>query len=145
MVAFLWLSASEHTAFELYGGMTEEGERLRANYALKWLAIREMKARGVERYDFNGLLNDGVSKFKMGWAKHENLLMGTWDKPLSPLYPVYATAMPLARKGLSASRGAVGALRTKALPALKTKVLPALRAKAESLRGRRGQAPTRQD
>ncbi|GAB3548342.1 peptidoglycan bridge formation glycyltransferase FemA/FemB family protein [Arthrobacter tumbae] len=153
MVAFLWLSASDHTAFELYGGMTEEGERLRANYALKWLAIREMKERGVERYDFNGLLNDGVSKFKMGWAKHENLLMGTWDKPLSPLYPVYATAMPLARRGISAARGAVGTLRTKAMPALRNKALPALRDKAlpalkskvASLRGGRGQAPTRQD
>ncbi|WP_458116688.1 lipid II:glycine glycyltransferase FemX [Arthrobacter sp. D2-10] len=136
MVAFLWLSASASTAFELYGGMTEEGERLRANYALKWLAIRSMKERGVQRYDFNGLLNDGVSKFKMGWAKHENLLMGTWDKPLSPLYPAYATAMPLARRGLSTARSAVKTLRSTALPAL--------RAKAESLRAGRAQAPTRQ-
>jgi lipid II:glycine glycyltransferase (peptidoglycan interpeptide bridge formation enzyme) len=135
MVAFLWLSASDSTAFELYGGMTEEGERLRANYALKWLAIRSMKERGVKRYDFNGLLNDGVSKFKMGWAKHENLLMGTWDKPLSPLYPAYSTAMPLARRGLSKARGAVGAVRTR--------VVPALRAKAASLRAGRGQAPVR--
>lgn len=136
MVAFLWLSASDSTAFELYGGMTEEGERLRANYALKWLAIRSMKERGVQRYDFNGLLNDGVSKFKMGWAKHENLLMGTWDKPLSPLYPAYATAMPLARRGLSRARSAVKTLRSTALPAL--------RAKAGSLRAGRAQAPTRQ-
>ncbi|WP_026544246.1 peptidoglycan bridge formation glycyltransferase FemA/FemB family protein [Arthrobacter sp. 35/47] len=153
VVAFLWLSASGSTAFELYGGMTEEGERLRANYALKWLAIQAMKERGVRRYDFNGLLNDGVSKFKMGWAKHENLLMGTWDKPLSPLYPAYATAMPLARRGLSLARGAVGSLRTKALPALRTKALPALRtkalpalkAKAASLRGGRAQDPARRD
>lgn len=100
VVAFLWLSASDHTVFELYGGMTAAGEHLRANYALKWLAIQAMRERGAARYDFNGLLNDGVSKFKMGWAKHENLLAGTWDKPLSPLYPVYARAMPLARDGL---------------------------------------------
>ncbi|WP_299167809.1 peptidoglycan bridge formation glycyltransferase FemA/FemB family protein [uncultured Arthrobacter sp.] len=145
MVAFLWLSASDSTAFELYGGMTEEGERLRANYALKWLAIREMKERGVERYDFNGLLNDGVSKFKMGWAKHENLLLGTWDKPLSPLYPAYATAMPLARRGLSTARSAVSTLRSEALPFIRTKALPALKAKAASLRAGRAQAPTRQD
>ena len=111
VVAFLWLSASAGTAFELYGGMTEEGERLRANYALKWLAIREMKERGVIRYDFNGLLNDGVSKFKMGWAQHEDLLAGTWDKPLSPLYPVFTTALPLAKSTLRKARGAVSGLR----------------------------------
>ncbi|WP_323960818.1 peptidoglycan bridge formation glycyltransferase FemA/FemB family protein [Arthrobacter sp. JZ12] len=128
MVAFLWLSASESTAFELYGGMTDEGERLRANYALKWLAIRSMKERGITRYDFNGLLNDGVSKFKMGWAKHEDMLLGTWDKPLSPLYPAYATAMPLARRGLSKARKAVGSLRSR----------------ASSLRGGRAQVPTPQ-
>ncbi|MCC3282314.1 lipid II:glycine glycyltransferase FemX [Arthrobacter caoxuetaonis] len=105
VVAFLWLSASGHTAFELYGGMSEEGERLRANYALKWFAIREMKDRGVTRYDFNGLLNDGVSKFKTGWAQHEDLLAGTWDKPLSPLYPVFTTALPLAKTALRRARG----------------------------------------
>ena len=111
VVAFLWLSASGFTAFELYGGMSEEGERLRANYALKWLAIREMKERGLTRYDFNGLLNDGVSKFKMGWAQHEDLLAGTWDKPLSPLYPLYNSALPLAKKALRRVRGAVAGVR----------------------------------
>ncbi|WP_026551472.1 peptidoglycan bridge formation glycyltransferase FemA/FemB family protein [Arthrobacter sp. H20] len=111
VVAFLWLSVSDHTVFELYGGMTPEGEQLRANYALKWLAIRSMKERGAVRYDFNGLLNDGVSKFKMGWAKHENELAGTWDKPLSPLYPLYRRAMPLARDGLRLAQSAGARLR----------------------------------
>jgi len=111
VVAFLWLSASAHTAFELYGGMSEEGERLRANYALKWLAIREMKERGLTRYDFNGLLNDGVSKFKMGWAQHEDLLAGTWDKPLSPLYPVFTTALPVAKSTLRKARGVLSGIR----------------------------------
>ncbi|MFZ3416260.1 lipid II:glycine glycyltransferase FemX [Arthrobacter sp. 3Tela_A] len=113
VVAFLWLSASGFTAFELYGGMSEEGERLRANYALKWLAIQEMKARGITRYDFNGLLNDGVSKFKMGWAQHENMLAGTWDKPLSPLYPVFTNALPLAQTALRKVRSGIGALRSR--------------------------------
>ncbi|MHA7155939.1 lipid II:glycine glycyltransferase FemX [Arthrobacter sp. TMN-50] len=113
VVAFLWLSCSDHTVFELYGGMTAEGEQLRANYALKWLAIQAMKERGAVRYDFNGLLNDGVSKFKMGWAKHENQLAGTWDKPLSPLYPLYSRAMPLARDGLRFAQSAGAKLKAK--------------------------------
>jgi peptidoglycan pentaglycine glycine transferase (the first glycine) len=108
VVAFLWVSATATTSFELYGGMTEEGERLRANYALKWFAIREMKARGVTRYDFNGLLNDGVSRFKMGWAQHEDQLAGTWDLPLSPFYPVFSRALPLAKRGMQLARRQAG-------------------------------------
>lgn len=97
-IAFLWLAISQRTAFELYGGMNEEGQRLRANYALKWYAIRTMKKWGIERYDFNGLLNDGVSTFKQGFASHETMLAGTYDKPLSPLYPLWNKGLPMAKK-----------------------------------------------
>lgn len=97
-VAFLWLGISEHTAFELYGGMNDDGQRLRANYALKWWTIQQTKKWRIERYDFNGLLNDGVSTFKQGFADHEDMLAGTYDKPLSPLYTVWTKALPLGKK-----------------------------------------------
>jgi peptidoglycan pentaglycine glycine transferase (the first glycine) len=126
VIAFLWLAVSGTTAFELYGGMNDAGSSLRANFSLKWTAITAMKAAGVTRYDFNGLLNDGVSQFKFGFASHEDLLAGTWDKPLSPLYPVYATALPLARRGVRQVRALPA--RAKELPA-RAKVLPS-RAKA---------------
>lgn len=105
VVAFLWLATSGSTAFELYGGMNDDGSTLRANFSLKWTAITAMKERGISRYDFNGLLNDGVSQFKFGFADHEDQLAGTWDRPLSPLYPVYAQALPLARKAIRKMRG----------------------------------------
>ncbi len=98
-VAFVWLAQSRTTAFELYGGVNERGQKLRINYGLKWFAIETMTNDGVERYDFNGLLNDGISDFKKQFAKHENQLVGTWDKPLSPSYPLFSRALPLARKG----------------------------------------------
>jgi lipid II:glycine glycyltransferase (peptidoglycan interpeptide bridge formation enzyme) len=97
-IAFLWLAISQRTAFELYGGMNDEGQRLRANYALKWHTIQTMKKWGIELYDFNGLLNDGVSTFKQGFADHETMLAGTYDKPLSPLYNVWTHALPAAKK-----------------------------------------------
>ncbi len=97
-VAFLWLVMSERTAFELYGGMNDEGQRLRANYILKWSTIQMIKKWEIERYDFNGLLNDGVSTFKQGFADHEDLLVGTYDHPLSPLYVVWAKGLPIAKK-----------------------------------------------
>ncbi|GAC1510387.1 MAG: hypothetical protein NVS1B16_00620 [Pseudarthrobacter sp.] len=89
-----------------------------------------MREDGCGRYDFNGLLNDGISDFKKQFAKHENMLMGTWEKPLSPLYPVYARAMPAARKGLQAARKALPVARRglqNALPAARSKGLPAAR------------------
>lgn len=97
-LAFLWLAISEKTAFELYGGMNDLGQRLRSNYALKWQTIQLTKKWGIERYDFNGLLNDGVSTFKQGFADHEDMLAGTYDKPLSPLYVVWDKGLPLAKK-----------------------------------------------
>ena len=96
-VAFLWIAISQETAFELYGGMNEDGQRLRANYALKWYAIQTMKKWGIARYDFNGLLNDGVSAFKQGFADHEDMLVGTYDKPLSPLYLLWNYGLPTVR------------------------------------------------
>lgn len=97
-VAFLWLAVSAETAFELYGGMNELGQQLRANYALKWHAIRKCKEWGIVRYDLNGLLNDGVSTFKRGFADHEDHLAGTFDYPLSPLYALWAKGLPTAKK-----------------------------------------------
>lgn len=97
-IAFLWLGVSAGVAFELYGGMNEEGQRLRINYALKWHAITECKRWGVEQYDLNGLLNDGISTFKRGFASHETTLAGTYDYPLSPWYPIWNTLLPAAKK-----------------------------------------------
>ncbi len=97
-VAFVWLAASSKTAFELYGGMNERGQELRANYMLKWHAIRRCKEWGIDRYDMNGLLNDGVSTFKQGFASHEDMLVGTYDYPLSPLYVAWSKGLPTAKK-----------------------------------------------
>ncbi|GAA1610022.1 peptidoglycan bridge formation glycyltransferase FemA/FemB family protein [Leucobacter chromiireducens] len=96
-VAFLYMAKSDRTAFELYGGMNDTGQRLRANYALKWHVIRHMKSIGIERYDFGGLINDGVTTFKTGFASHENLLAGSWDRP-GPGYTIWTEGLPLAKK-----------------------------------------------
>lgn len=98
VVAFLWLAISEEVAFELYGGMDDQGQRLRANYMLKWEAICRTREWGVRRYDMNGLLNDGVSKFKQSFTSGETELAGTYEKPLSPLYVVWSKGLPVAKR-----------------------------------------------
>lgn len=101
-IAFLWLATSGATAFELYGGMTDEGQRLRANYSLKWHAILECQKAGVSRYDLNGLLNDGISGFKQGFASHETTLAGTFVYAFSPISFVWETLLPAVRRVLRA-------------------------------------------
>ena len=98
MVAFLWPVISDKTSFELYGGVTDLGQKNRANYILKWLTIKQLQSRGVERYDLNGLLNDGISNFKRGFAKHEDILVGTFDYPLSVKYPIWSILLPFGKK-----------------------------------------------
>lgn len=127
VAAFVWLVVSDTTAFELYGGVSPRGMKLRLNYGLKFHAMKHVKTQGVSRYDFNGLLNDGISDFKRQFSKHEDLLIGTWDKPLSPLYPAFATALPKvrhtlkrgvpsAKRALHDPKGALGAVRSRLSP-----------------------------
>lgn len=97
VVSFLWLIVTPEVAFELYGGMSEDGQRLRANYHLKWWVIQTMKHQGVRRYDVNGLLNDGVTAFKKGFIPAETQMSGTYDKPMSPLYFIWAGVLPAAK------------------------------------------------
>ena len=99
-IAMTWLAVTPSVAFELYGGINEEGTSLRANFALKWQCITKMKREGVCEYDFNGLLNDGISTFKRNFASHENQLVGSWDYPLSPLYYLWSATLPLAKWGV---------------------------------------------
>jgi lipid II:glycine glycyltransferase (peptidoglycan interpeptide bridge formation enzyme) len=96
-ISFLWLAISADTAFELYGGMNDEGQELRTNYALKWHAIRKCKEWGLTRYDFGGLLDGGVTTFKKGWSSEETNLVGTFDRPLSIFYRLYSGVLPAAK------------------------------------------------
>lgn len=98
MVAFVWLIASDYLAFELYGGVLDAGQKSRANYYLKWYAINDIKKSGVKQYDMNGLLNDGVSKFKEGFSTNNTHKPGTYDYPASILYPVWRYGLPNIKK-----------------------------------------------
>ena len=70
---------------EPYGGMTATGAELRANYLLKWEAIRSSRAAGAVSYDLWGLVHPGIRQFKEGFGGHEVRLIGAWDLPISAL------------------------------------------------------------
>lgn len=100
IAAFVWLVATDEVAFELYGGMNQTGQAARANYCLKWFAMRSLKVDGVRSYDVNGLLNDGVSAFKRGFCAHETKLAGSYDYRLSIWYWPWRYVFPVAKKVL---------------------------------------------
>jgi lipid II:glycine glycyltransferase (peptidoglycan interpeptide bridge formation enzyme) len=70
---------------EPYGGMTSAGAELRANYLLKWEAIRSSRAEGATSYDMWGLVHPGIRQFKEGFGGREVRLIGAWDLPLSSI------------------------------------------------------------
>lgn len=94
-VAVLWLAAAGSTAFELYGGVTDRGGELKANYALKWRAITDMKQAGYKLYDFNGRLNEGVGQFKAGFGPDTTDWAGSFDLPFDKVgYLAWNTLFP---------------------------------------------------
>lgn len=99
-IAFTWIARSSTTYFELYGGSTDRGRKLIANAPVKWFAIQEAQAQGALRFDLNGLLNDGISKFKRSFSHHENLLQPSFDLKFNPLYGVWNSLLPTAKKVL---------------------------------------------
>lgn len=102
--AFLWnVTTQNGTAFELWGAVTGAGKRSRANYLLKWTAILAAKEAGAVLYDLNGLLNDGISDFKLLFVKEPTVWAGSFDLRLRPLAGLWDWALRRHRIRQSAS------------------------------------------
>jgi lipid II:glycine glycyltransferase (peptidoglycan interpeptide bridge formation enzyme) len=83
--ACLFLVRCGTRVVEPYGGMTDAGADTRANYLLKWEAIRRAKEQGAETYDLWGLAHPGIAHFKTGFGGREVRFIGAWDLVLDPL------------------------------------------------------------
>jgi lipid II:glycine glycyltransferase (peptidoglycan interpeptide bridge formation enzyme) len=70
---------------EPYGGMTSAGAETRANYLLKWEAIRTSRQRGASVYDMWGLSHPGIAYFKAGFGGREVRYVGAWRLVLDRL------------------------------------------------------------
>ncbi len=95
-VATLFLVRAGTRVVEPYGGMTEAGADSRANYLLKWEAIRSSREQGATTYDLWGLAHAGIAHFKTGFGGREIAYVGAWDLVLDALgrrtYSVAQTA-----------------------------------------------------
>ena len=96
--AFLWnVTSKGGTTFELWGAVNDAGKRSRANYYQKWVAILAAKQAGARLYDLNGLLNDGISDFKLLFVPEATNWVATHDRPLGAMYRVMNKALELHR------------------------------------------------
>lgn len=84
-VASLFLIRCGTRVVEPYGGMTQAGAESRANYLLKWEAIRSSRALGATTYDLWGLAHPGIAYFKAGFGGREVRYIGAWDLVLDRL------------------------------------------------------------
>ncbi len=83
--AALFLVRAGGRVVEPYGGMTNAGAASRANYLLKWEAIRSSRAAGGTSYDMWGLVHPGIRQFKEGFGGREVHLVGAFDLDLRRL------------------------------------------------------------
>lgn len=82
--AALIVLACGRKAIEPYGGMTPEGAESRANYLLKWEAMRSSRERGLTAYDMWGLSHAGIAHFKAGFGGEEVRYAGAFSLVLRP-------------------------------------------------------------
>jgi peptidoglycan pentaglycine glycine transferase (the first glycine) len=77
-VATLMLLDCGDRVIELYGASSRAGGEGRANYLVKWEAIRTSRERGMARYDLWGTDEDGVATFKAAFGGTERQYVGAW-------------------------------------------------------------------
>jgi lipid II:glycine glycyltransferase (peptidoglycan interpeptide bridge formation enzyme) len=83
-VATLMLLHCDRRVIEPYGGMTERAADSRANYLLKWEAIRSSREAGFGVYDMWGLAHPGIEHFKAGFGGREVRYIGAWELVAQP-------------------------------------------------------------
>jgi peptidoglycan pentaglycine glycine transferase (the first glycine) len=109
-VATLMLLACGRRVTEPYGGMTEAGGESRANYLLKWEAIRSSREAGFAVYDMWGMAHSGIEQFKAGFGGREVRYVGARELVLNaPVRGAVAAAqrirVSVARRRHEVSRG----------------------------------------
>jgi lipid II:glycine glycyltransferase (peptidoglycan interpeptide bridge formation enzyme) len=85
VLATLFLIRCGARVVEPYGGMTQAGADSRANYLLKWEAIRSSREAGAVEYDLWGLSHPGIAHFKAGFGGREIRYIGAWNLVLDPI------------------------------------------------------------
>ena len=110
-LATLFLLRVGNRVVEPYGGMTPAGADNRANYLLKWEAMRTSKEAGAVSYDMWGISHEGIEQFKTGFGGREIKYVGAWDLVLDPAGRLAFDTAQLAQDRLGAWRHGIRKVR----------------------------------
>ena len=110
-LATLFLLRVGDRVIEPYGGMTEAGADCRANYLLKWEAMRTSKEQGAASYDMWGISHEGIEHFKAGFGGREIKYVGAWDLVLDPAGRMAFDGAQLAQDRIGAWRHGIRKVR----------------------------------
>lgn len=122
--AALFLIRNGGRVVEPYGGMTATGADLRANYLLKWEAIRRAAADGATAYDMWGLAQAGIAHFKAGFGGREVRYIGAWDLILSGIGRRFYAVAQAARVQVARRRAGLATTGSAAEGTAGTRPLP---------------------
>ena len=110
-LATLFLLRVGDRVIEPYGGMTEAGAERRANYLLKWEAIRTSREAGARSYDMWGISHAGIEHFKAGFGGREIRYVGAWDLVLDPAGRLTFDGAQVMQDRIGAWRHGIGKVR----------------------------------
>jgi lipid II:glycine glycyltransferase (peptidoglycan interpeptide bridge formation enzyme) len=110
-LATLFLLRVGDRVIEPYGGMTPDGADLRANYLLKWEAMRTSREQGAASYDMWGISHEGIEHFKTGFGGREIKYVGAWDLVLDPAGRLAFDTAQVFQDRIGAWRHGIGKVR----------------------------------
>jgi lipid II:glycine glycyltransferase (peptidoglycan interpeptide bridge formation enzyme) len=110
-LATLFLLRVGDRVIEPYGGMTGAGADLRANYLLKWEAMRTSREQGATSYDMWGISHGGIEQFKTGFGGREIKYVGAWDLVLDPAGRLAYDTAQVFQDRIGAWRHGIGKVR----------------------------------
>jgi peptidoglycan pentaglycine glycine transferase (the first glycine) len=110
-LATLFLLRVGDRVVEPYGGMTPAGAEYRANYLLKWEAMRTSREQGAASYDMWGISHEGIEHFKAGFGGREIKYVGAWDLVLDPVGRLTFDTAQIAQDRIGAWRHGIRKVR----------------------------------
>jgi lipid II:glycine glycyltransferase (peptidoglycan interpeptide bridge formation enzyme) len=110
-LATLFLLRVGDRVVEPYGGMTAAGADSRANYLLKWEAMRTSREQGARSYDMWGISHEGIEHFKAGFGGREIKYVGAWDLVLDPAGRLAFDTAQVFQDRIGAWRHGIGKVR----------------------------------
>jgi lipid II:glycine glycyltransferase (peptidoglycan interpeptide bridge formation enzyme) len=92
---------------EYYGASSAAGATARANYLVKWEAIRASRERGMAVYDMWGTDVPGLAEFKAAFGGRERTYVGAWELVTNRAGYLSVRGLQLARRAFDRARAAV--------------------------------------